>query len=84
MLNVNVSIESPSMTCCLMTMVMCALSLTFYAIFANQIKCKNFDLDMKDQSQAGEKQDLRHSTGLFESILKIFQNFSYPATYVYE
>ena len=34
-----------------------------YEIFANQIKCKKFDLENEGQDQGGEKLDLSHSTG---------------------
>ena len=44
----------------LMVIVMFALSLTVYEIFANQEKCKNVDLEI--EGQGVEKQDLSHST----------------------
>ena len=45
------------LTSYLMSLVMFALSLTIYEIFANQIKCQN--LDLESEGQGGEK---HHST----------------------
>ena len=42
--------------------VMFILSLTFYKIFTNQIKCQKFDLEMKINVKEGEKQYLYRST----------------------
>ena len=44
-------------------MVMFALSLSIYEIFANQIKRHKFDLENEDQDQGGEKRDLRNLAG---------------------
>ena len=63
---------------------MFALSLTVNEIFANQIKCKTFDLDNEGQGQEGEKLELRRFTGNVRFYMgDLFQNSSYPATYVY-
>ena len=43
------------MTIYLMAIVMFALSLTNYKMFANQIKCQNFDFENEDQGQGWEK-----------------------------
>ena len=46
----------------LMSIVMFAISLTVYEIFAKHEKCKNFDLEIEGQGQKVEERDLRHST----------------------
>ena len=46
----------------LMAIVVFALSLTSYELFANQENCINFDLENEGQGQGVEKLDLRLST----------------------
>ena len=48
---------------------MSAISVTIYEIFANQMKCKKFDLENECQGQRGEKLDLRHS---IENVRLVF------------
>ena len=47
----------------LTAIVMFALSLTVYEIFANLIKCENFYLENEGQGEGREKGNLCHSTG---------------------
>ena len=47
----------------LIALVVFALPLIVYVIFANQIKWKKFDLKIEGQGQGGEKRNLRHSIG---------------------
>ena len=72
-------IESANMTFYLMTIIMFAiyLSLTIYEIFANQIKCQQFDLENKSRSKSKRrKRNLRHSIApyliLYGSFLSEF------------
>ena len=65
----------------LMPIVMFALSLTISEIFAFQIKCQNFDLEIEGQGAANW--DLWHSIGNVWFHRWIFQNFSYLEIYVY-
>ena len=59
-----------------MAMVMFALSLTIYKIFANLIKFQKFNLENYGHSQA-EKWDLRHSTrNVRFRISNFFQNLT--------
>ena len=51
------------MTSYLIAIVMFALSFTVNEMFANQIKCKQFDVENDGQGQRGEKRDLYRSTG---------------------
>ena len=51
-----------------MAVVMCALSLIIYEIFAKHIKRQKFDLEGRCQ---GEKLDLRHSIGNDPNLLSI-------------
>ena len=46
-----------------MAIVMFALSITVYEIFAYQIKRQTFNLENESQAQGEEERDLRHSTG---------------------
>ena len=54
---------SKYMTSYLMEIVMFALALTIYEIFAKQIKCKKFGLENISQGQGVEKCVLCHLTG---------------------
>ena len=70
------SIESPDMAAYLMTTVMFALSLTIYEIFTIRLICQKYYLG--NEGQKGVKLDLLNSTGIFNFILEIFENFNYP------
>ena len=60
---------------------MCAIFLTVYEIFANQIKYQKFDVKIEGQ---GEKRDLRHSTeNVLFHITVFLQEICYVKKYVY-
>ena len=55
--------DGKSVTSNLMAILIYALTVTIYNVFASEIKCKKFDLENEDQGQEREKLDLHHSTG---------------------
>ena len=60
----------------LMAIVIFALSLTFYEIFANK-KRQKFDLEIEGQGHWVEKRNLRHSISIVRiHICEFYQNFS--------
>ena len=66
------------MTCYLRSIVMFALSITIYEIFANKIKFPNFDLKNEGQGEEGEKNGsslAQIRLEMFKSTLKIFSEF---------
>ena len=68
-----------------MAIVIFALSLTIYEIFAIHIKCQKFDRENEGKDHGVEKQELRRSTENVRFYIVDFfsQNFSYLITYVY-
>ena len=61
----------------LIAIVMCALALTIYEIFAKQIKCKKFDFGNDSQGQGIEKRDLCQLTGnVWFYIVDFFRIFA--------
>ena len=75
------SIWHIDMTSYLMTIVMFALYLTIYEIFANHIKWQKFDLENEVRDKVGKRLKLRHSIEIV--ILALFHTFIYSATYIY-
>ena len=70
------------MTSYLMSFVRFALFLTFYEIFSKQIKCKQFDLEGLRSRRTEKNGTWPIRLEMIDSMSVIFQNFSYPATYV--
>ena len=55
--------DGKNMTSYISAIVLFALSLTYYYIFANDIKCQKFDLENEGYGQGVKKLDWQHSTG---------------------
>ena len=68
-------IESPNTTSHLTSIVILAISLIIYGIFANEIKCKN-DFSYECQGQVVEQLDLAHSTRNIRGIGDFFHNLT--------
>ena len=66
-----------------MAIVIFALPITIYEIFANQENCQSFDSENGGQGQRVDNRICALQTEMFESIWLIFSVLSYQATHVY-
>ena len=70
--NINMQIESTYIPSYLISIVMFALSIIFYDIFANKLKCQKFDLENICQSQLGKNVTCAIHLKMLDSILIFF------------